>query len=185
MTQESVATELKSLGERMKGDPSLAQWTRLVEKLSEAVSTNSLVPFDAEITVSTTQQTNVVVQPKPPEKDPILAAILGKEPPVVNRPSLEQVQQKNNQANTSSETQLAKENLPKPPTPQDVQRAMEDAMSGKESKPKVELVESSSMSSAMGLFQMESLPASGPLLGNPSTGPSGQIWGAFKKFVKK
>jgi hypothetical protein len=112
-----------------------------------------------------------------------LAALLGKDPPVSTKPPLEQVQaQKNKQA---APFDAAQPNQPKVPTPQDVQKAMEDAISGKEIPPKIELVESSGMASAMSMFQMESLPATGPLLGAPPTGSSGGAWRAFGKFVKK
>jgi hypothetical protein len=183
VTKESVAGELKRIGESIRGTPDLDRWTKALENLAEAINCNSTIPFDAEISVSTTRETNVVVQPRPPEKDPVLAAILGKDPPANNKPSLEQVQtQKRQEGGVTPET--TGPNQPSVPTPQDVQKAMEAAMNGQESLPKVELVESSSMSSAMGMLQMESLPAGGPLLSNPAVGQSNKVWGAFKKFLR-
>ena len=186
-TRESVSSELKSLGESLRGTE-LDKFSGLVIKLAESISVNSLVPFDAEITVSTTQQTTVVTQPKPPEKDPVLAAILGKEKPVETKPPLEQTQKENNQKFSTGPEDAAQQAQPKPPgqkSPQEVQKAYEDALLGIDTKPQMELVESSGMSSAMSMLQMESLPSAGPILGSPATGNSGQVWGAFKRFVKQ
>jgi hypothetical protein len=71
------------------------------------------------------------------------------------------------------------------PNSAEVQKAMEDAMCGKELPPKVQLVESSSMATAQSLLQMEPIAGGAPLLGPPPSGPSGRVWEAFKPFAKK
>jgi hypothetical protein len=76
-TRESLMAGLTELAASLEGCAELAAYGPAIHKLVEAISTNSFIPFDAEVTVTTTAQTDVVVQPKPPEKDAVLAAILG------------------------------------------------------------------------------------------------------------
>jgi hypothetical protein len=180
-TKEALETCLRNLASQVQDSAELRPYARTIVKLAEVINTGAFIPIDAELSVSTTAQPNVVTAPLPPEKDPILAAILGKEPP----PPLNPV----NKALVMPQLQQQPAAAPARPSPgsTNVQKAMEAAMEGRELLPKVQLVPSTSLSVAAGILQMESADAGagGPLLGSPPTGTGGQqVWSAFKRFFR-
>jgi len=176
-TKAALEAHLRNLASQIQDSAELKPYAKTINRLAEVISTNAFIPIDAELSVSTIAQPNVVTAPLPPEKDPILAAILGKEPP----PPLNPV----NKALVMP--QLQQQPAPAKPAqgPTNVQRAMEAAAAGRELPSKVQLVPSSSLSTAAGILQMEGVDAGagGPLLWAPPTGSGGQqVWAAFKRF---
>ena len=173
LTKKELQDSLLSLAEQAEDEISATH----IRKLADSINSNSFVPYDAELTASTVSPTNVAVQPRPPEKDPLLAAIVGKEPPV-EKPSLEAVQK----AKAKPKVDGAEMSGQEPKTPQELAKAYEDALAGKESKPAMELVESSAMLQAESLLKMDSRP---PVqLAGLSKPVPGQVWESFRKFVK-
>jgi len=170
-TKESLVDSLnevsKWIRESQAGD--LFPVADRLDKLVEGINKNAFVAFDATMSVTTVRDPNVVTQPRPPEQDPVIAAILAKEPP---------------QSSTQSSLQTPNVHAQNP-TPANIQKAMEDAALGKEAPPKITLVESAGAATAASLLQTGgSSMSGGPLLGAPPSGDTTKTWNAFMRFVK-
>lgn len=175
-TKESLTDDLKLLSSRIRESKAsdLIPVADRLDKLVEGINKNAFVDFDAVMTVTTTREPEVVTTARPPEKDPVIAAILSKEPP-----------QSSTQATVAMMAHGTPVNQPQQ-TPANVQKAMEAAMLGQDAPPKMTLVESSGAAAAASILQTGGTGGpGGPLLGAPPSGDTSKTLQAFARFVKK
>lgn len=183
---KKLGEDLKAIAESISADEQLKHYAPHILKIAETVCDKALIPFEGNITVSNTTNTDVITQKMPPEKDPVLAAILGKSRPHIDPIVQVQNQDKDGNSNVQkpiedplkpSEDQLKKQQQEK------ILRAMEDAAAGKPLAPKTELVESTSMANAQSMLGIPSAGNVAPASSIP-TGNSKGAFTAFAKFVR-
>ena len=176
---KKLGEDLKAIAESISADEQLKHYAPHILKMAETVCDKALIPFEGNITVSNTTNTDVITQKMPPEKDPVLAAILGK-----SRPHIDPIVQVQNQdkdgANSGAQKPVEDPEQLKKQQQNNILRAMEDAAAGKPLAPKTELVESTSMANAQSML---GIPSAGNAIPASSI-PTGNSKGAFTAFAK-